>query len=64
MKIVTHQINQRKIAEIIADDCVLRTAEDGLDLLGNLYFQGFDGLILQASTITPDFFDLKSGIAG
>jgi hypothetical protein len=35
-----------------------------LDLLGNLYFQGFDSIILYEKTIIPDFFDLKSGIAG
>ena len=42
MKIETHHINNLKIAEIISDDIVLRSVEDGLDLLGNLYYQGFD----------------------
>lgn len=34
MEIETFHINSTKIAEIIADDIVLRTTEDGLDLLG------------------------------
>lgn len=64
MKIETHNINNTKIAEIIADNIVLRTTEDGLDLLGNLYYQGFDKIILHEKNITPDFLDLKNGIAG
>lgn len=64
MKIGIHNINNTKIAEIITDDIVLRTTEDGLDLLGNLYYQGFDKIIINEKNITPDFFDLRNGIAG
>lgn len=64
MKIETHTINDTKIAEVITDDIILRTTEDGLDLLGNLYYQGFDKIIINEKNITPDFFDLKNGIAG
>lgn len=64
MKIETHNINDKKIAEIITDEIVLRTTEDGLDLLGNLYYQGFDKIIIHEKNITPDFFDLKTKIAG
>ena len=35
-----------------------------MDLLGNIYYQGFDGIVLNEKNITPDFFELKSGIAG
>lgn len=64
MKIETHNINTIKIAEIITDEIILRTTEDGLDLLGNLYYQGFDKIIIHEKNITPDFFDLKTKIAG
>jgi hypothetical protein len=64
MKIKTHSSNNTKIAEIRSVDIVLRTTEDGLDLLGNLYYQGFDKIIIYKQNITPDFFDLKNGIAG
>ena len=43
---------------------VLKTSEDGLDLLGNLYYQDFDKIIIHERNITPDFFDLKNGMAG
>lgn len=64
MTIETHQLNDVKIAEVISESVVIKSAEDGLDLLGNLYYQGFDSIILHKKNITPDFFDLKTGIAG
>lgn len=64
MIIETHKINHTAIAEVISDECLIKTAEDGLDLLGNLYYQGFDRIILHEHNITPNFFDLKNGLAG
>jgi hypothetical protein len=64
MKIEAHNINNTNIAEIISDETIIITTEDGLDLLGNVYYQGFDGIILHEKNLTPDFFDLKNGIAG
>lgn len=52
------------MAEIITDKVILRSTEDGLDLLGNLYYQGFDKIIIHEKNITPEFFDLKTKIAG
>ncbi len=64
MKIKTHNVDNTKVAEIITDKTILRSTEDGLDLLGNLYYQGFDKIIIHKKNITPDFFDLKTKIAG
>jgi hypothetical protein len=64
MEIEEHNIDQIKIAEVISDELVIRRIEDGVDLLGNLYYSGFDRIILHKDNITPDFFDLKTGIAG
>lgn len=64
MNIETHTINDIQVAEIIADKVIVFTAADGVDLLGNIYYNGFDSVILHQENITPDFFDLKSGIAG
>lgn len=64
MKIETEKIDGLQIAVIASEDIVIATAEDGLDLLGNLYYQGFDKIILDKKNITPDFFNLKTGIAG
>ncbi|WP_257667951.1 DUF4180 domain-containing protein [Parapedobacter tibetensis] len=64
MKIKTHNIDDIKIAEVVSDDTIINKTEDGLDLLGNLYYQGFDKIVIHEKNITPDFFDLKNGIAG
>ncbi len=64
MKTETHQVNQSKIAEVITDELVIKSTADGLQLLGDLYYQGFDGIILHMQQIAPDFFDLKNGMAG
>lgn len=64
MTIETHHTNNIKIAEIISDEIILRSVEDGLDLLGDLYYQGFDKILIHEKNITPDFFDLKTKIAG
>jgi hypothetical protein len=64
MRIETHKINDTIIAEVISEVNVINKLEDGLDLLGKLYYQGFDKIVIHEKNITPDFFDLKSGIAG
>ena len=64
MKIETHIINDTKIAEVISEVIIINKMEDGLDLLGNLYYQGFDKIVIHEKDITPDFFDLKNGMAG
>lgn len=64
MKIETHNIKDINIAEVISEANVINKVEDGIDLLGNLYYQGFDRIIIYEKNITPEFFDLKTGIAG
>ena len=64
MRIELHEVNNIRIAEVITDEVVLKTAGDGLDLLGNVYYQGYDKVILHQKNIIADFFDLKTGIAG
>ncbi len=64
MEIVTHEINDIRIAEVTSDAIILKKPEDGVDLLGNLYYQGFDKIVINEKNITPVFFDLKNGMAG
>lgn len=64
MKIVEHKINGATIAEIESEEFIIRTEEDGLDLLGKLYYQGFDRIIIYEKNIISDFFNLKNGMAG
>lgn len=64
MNIQLHQHNQTKIAEVISDQVLIHTPGDGLQLMADLYYQDYGEVILHESSITPDFFDLKTGIAG
>lgn len=52
------------IAEVVADSLVISKIDDGIDLIGNVYYQGFDNVILHEKNITPDFFDLSTKMAG
>lgn len=64
MKIKIHQLDHIKIAEILTKKIFIISPGDALDLLGTLYFQSFDKIIIHQNNLTPDFFDLKTGIAG
>lgn len=64
MQVITHTKNTLQIAELLSDDVLIQTAEDGAQLLADLYYQGFDLIIIKAEQFDPSFFDLKNGIAG
>ncbi|QDK81023.1 DUF4180 domain-containing protein [Spirosoma sp. KCTC 42546] len=64
MEIKLHQRNELNIPEVISESIVIDNTQDAVDLLGNIYYQGFDNIIVHQKNITPDFFDLKTGIAG
>lgn len=64
MILTNHTLNNHQIAEIQADDYIWKTVEDGMDVMGDVYYQGFDRLIIHEKNIHPDFFDLKTKMAG
>jgi len=52
------------IAEIISDDIVIKNTQDAVDLMANCLYQGANRIIIYEKDIIPEFFDLKTGIAG
>ncbi|MBI3235983.1 MAG: DUF4180 domain-containing protein [Bacteroidetes bacterium] len=64
MNVIQHELGKLKIAELVSDSLLISNQEDGIELVGNIYYQGFDKVILYEKNITPDFFDLKTGLAG
>lgn len=58
---LTHGVS---LAELISDKIEIRSTEDILDLIGNCSYQGAKGIILHHKNIIPEFFDLKTGLAG
>ena len=61
---ISHAIGKAMVAEVAANEMLLAVPEDVNDLLGNAYYQGFDGMIISADKISPRFFDLKTRLAG
>ena len=64
MKIITHEIDKIKIAEIIFEQEIFYSSDDATDLLGDLYYQGYEKIIIYEKNISSEFFDLKNKIAG
>ncbi|WP_339717873.1 DUF4180 domain-containing protein [Cyclobacterium amurskyense] len=64
MEIKKHNLDGIQVAEIISEEIKIHNTEDALDLLGNLYYQGYDKMIVHEENITPAFFDLKTKLAG
>lgn len=62
--IQTHKTPGHQIAELTSHAVLIKTLQDGIDLIGNLAFQGYDAVLMYEYQLTPDFFDLRSGIAG
>jgi hypothetical protein len=64
MQITTHTKNDLQIAELVSDNILIETPEEGSQLIVDLYYQGFDLIIIQAAQLSPSFFNLKTGLAG
>lgn len=64
MEIIVRQTNHTSIAEIISDDILIKEVQDALDLMANCNYQGSRKIIIHEKNIIPDFFDLKTRIAG
>lgn len=64
MNVINHQINGVNTAEIVSDELLIVNPEDTLQLMVDLYYQGYDRIIVSENNVTPDFFDLKTRLAG
>lgn len=64
MKILIHEKNGVKIAELSDGDFKVNSVSDALDLMGNISTKGINRIIVQEKKLSGDFFDLKTKIAG
>jgi Domain of unknown function (DUF4180) len=60
--IIVHTIGDITIAEVTGDGALLRNAGDALDLL--MQPHRAEWIAVHEKNIAPEFFDLRSGIAG
>jgi glutamate synthase domain-containing protein 3 len=52
------------LAQVHSDEMVITSVQDALDLMANCGYQGANRIIVHEKNLTPDFFDLKTGVAG
>ena len=64
MDLITHNINSNKIAEIISDEIIINNLQDSLDLIGDVSYRGMSKIIVKETNLSPEFFELRSGLAG
>ena len=62
MKIIEN--NGQKIAELISDKIEICSEQDALDWLATANYEGADNIIFHEQNLCPDFFDLKTKLAG
>ncbi len=63
-KLLSHKANGLIFLEICSEEQIIDKEQDALDLLGDLYAQCYDGIIIHERNIAPSFFDLKTRLAG
>lgn len=62
-----HKIIESKsgnIAIIDSNEILIKTVQDALDLLMNFYYNDCNTIMLNEKNFVPEFFDLKSKLAG
>lgn len=64
MRFIIHDIDSLKISELIDDEYQIKNVQDALDLMVESDEKGARKLIVKEKNISPDFFDLKTGLAG
>lgn len=64
MKTDIIEINGINVAVIAADEIIISSVQDALDLMADCGYLGARHIILKKENIVPDFFNLKTGTAG
>lgn len=59
-----HKNNDLSIAELSGTGQLINNLDDALDLLGNANYSGARKIIVHQSQLHPDFFELRTGMAG
>ena len=64
MKLRLYESASLKIAELIADSVIVNTIQDALDIMCHAGELEAQSIVLHQNQLAPEFFDLKSGLAG
>lgn len=64
MNVKIHEVQGKRIAEMLSDGIVIRTSRDAMDIISELLSRGLKELILYEKNVAPEFLQLRTGIAG
>lgn len=64
MRIEYFNHNNIKIAKIISHELIINLLQDAIDIIAEAYYNESDCIIVYEQNLSPDFFDLKTGLAG
>ena len=64
LEFLIHIGKNGKIAELKSQTIILSELDDFLDLIGNANYQEADKILIHKTNLNPEFFDLKTQIAG
>ncbi|HEX7673462.1 MAG TPA: DUF4180 domain-containing protein [Bdellovibrio sp.] len=64
MTTLVHDKDGTKIVEVFGEGIFIRSPQDAVQLMMDIAAEGCRKIILHQENITPEFFDLKSRLAG
>jgi hypothetical protein len=64
MELIIHTGCQYKIAEVKSEGIIIYNVQDALNIMVDVNYNDVHRIILHEKNISPDFFDLKTGLAG
>ena len=64
MELKIIEVNGQKIAEVISDEIVIKDPQDALDMMAAADYEGARAIMIYEKNIIPDFFELRTKIAG
>lgn len=64
LEITITSYDEFNIAEVSSAEVIINNTQDALELLVNCKYNGADAIILRSDNINPEFFNLKTGLAG
>jgi len=64
MELKVEKVNGVQIAEVALSSIKINNVDDALDLIGNAGYLGAPAVLLYENVLHPDFFDLKTKLAG
>ena len=64
MKMEIIEIKGQKIAEIQSEEVVMQTEQEALDIMADASYYGAKSIIIRAGNLSPDFFELRTRVAG